>query len=103
MSKALEFYEVAAKKGSLEAHKELSKFHKRSGNVAEVIKHSKVVASAGDKEAMDSLMSAYGYKLLSKEDLAQTLRAHQASNDLMKSKDRDHARVVSNHQRQLNE
>ena len=67
------------------------------------VKQLKVIASAGDQDTMGDLMKLYKQKFLTKEELTQTLRAHQASNDLMKSKDRDHARVVSNHQRQLNE
>ena len=43
---------------------------------------------------MDSLMKFYKAKLLSKEDLAQTLRDFQSSNNEMKSKDRDDARVL---------
>ena len=34
-------------------------------------------------------MKAYRDKLLTKEDLTQTLRAFQTAKDLMKSKDRD--------------
>jgi len=37
------------------------------------------------------MMKMYKLKLLSKEDLAQTLRACQASQNEMKSKDRDDA------------
>jgi len=49
----------------------------------------KLVACAGDQGAMNSLMNAYKDKLLSKDDLTQTLRACQASQNEMKSKDRD--------------
>ena len=89
ISKALEFYEVGAKKGSLGAHNDLAITHKRCGNIDLYIKHMKLVASAGHQEAMDSLMNAYKEKLLSKEDLTQILRACQASQNEMKSKDRD--------------
>ena len=63
-------------------------------NVDESIKHLKVVASAGDKETMNMLMTKYKEKALSKEELTQTLRAYQASSDLIKSDDRDNARVM---------
>ena len=87
--KAVEYYEVAAKKGSVHAHKVLAGFHGRNGNKQQCIGHVKVAASAGDKEAMDDLMRVYKDKLISKEELTQTLRAYQTSKNAMKSKDRD--------------
>ena len=99
-SKALEFYEIAAKKGSVHAHEQLARFHGRNRNFHECIQHWKVAASAGLKEAMEALMVIYNNvndnsnsNLLSKEELTKTLRAHQASNDDMKSEDRDIARA----------
>ena len=92
-SKTREYYELAAKRGSLDAHQELSFSHDINGNTTECIKHLKVTASAGHQKAMDMLMNLYKQKLLSKEDLAQTLRDFQSSNNEMKSKDRDEARA----------
>ena len=88
-SKALEFYEVGAKKGSVSAHQYLALYHGRRRNIDESVRHCKVAASAGDQQSMDGLMKAYRDKLLTKEDLTQTLRAFQTAKDLMKSKDRD--------------
>ena len=93
MLKALAFYEVAAKKESIPAHKRLARYHQNVQNSEESIKHFKVAASAGDQESMDRATKAYRQKLISKEDLAQTLRAHQASQNEMKSEDRDIARM----------
>lgn len=56
------------------------------------MKHLKVIASAGDKDSMGDLMRAYKEKLIAKEELTQTLRAHQTSSNEMKSKDRDEAK-----------
>ena len=92
-SKAIEFYEVAAKKRSVFAHVMLAGFHGENEKVDESIKHLRVLASAGSQDAVDGLMMAYKEKLLSKEQLTQTLQAFQASNDEMKSKDRDDARA----------
>lgn len=58
------------------------------------IEHRKVAASAGCQRSMDTLMNLYRDKLLSKEELTQILRSYQASNDLMKSKERDDARAA---------
>lgn len=90
MAKASTFYEVGAKKGSVHAHQLLEVFHERNGNIQTSIKHLKVAASAGDQNSMDGLMEYYKEKkLLTKEDLTQTLRAFQASSNEMKSKPRD--------------
>ena len=101
MPKALEFYQVAAKKGSVHAHQLLSVFQGNgiNGNHQESIKHLKVAASAGGQAAMAMLMEFYKVKLISKEDLTKTLRAHQASLNEMKSKERDDAHAF----RQLHE
>ena len=56
----------------------------------------KVAAGAGDQSAMNDLMKFYKLGLLPKEALDQSLRAFQASNDAMKSKDRDDARAACN-------
>jgi len=93
-SKALEFYEIGAKKSSVQAHRFLARFHVRNGNDQIGIKHLKIAASAGDKQSMNMLMIYYKDDLLSKEELAQTLRAFQTSNDAMKSKDRDEAKAM---------
>ena len=91
MSKALEFYEVGAKKGSILAHHNLASFHGTNGNIQVCIKHLKVVASTGDQDSMDYLMKLYKRNKLSKEDLAQTLSAFQTAKNAMKSKDREDA------------
>ena len=94
LSKSLEFYELGAKKGSINCHQQLAVFHWRNGNFHKNIQHIKVAASAGDKVSMGALTRFYKDnkdKLLSKDELAQTLRAHQASLNEMKSKERDDA------------
>jgi len=91
-SKAIEFYEVSAKKGSVHAHEVLAEIHGKNGNTIG-IEHLKVAASAGEEKSKDLLMEFYKVKLLSKEDLAKTLRAHQTSLTEMKSKERDDARA----------
>ena len=110
-SKSLEFYKVAAKKGLPDAHKELCKYHQRMGNIRKgsvqahhdrlFIEHMKIMACAGHQEAMNNLMANYRRNsLVSKDILNQTLRAYQASNDLMKSEDRDFALAAYTAQRQ---
>lgn len=90
-SKELEYYKIAAKKGSIEAHQRLA-----SLEVSNCVSHMKVAAGAGDQSAMNDLMKFYKLGLLPKEALDQSLRAFQASNDAMKSEDRDVARAACN-------
>ena len=88
------FYELGAKKGSIPAHVVLAEIHKDIQNSEESNKHLKVAACAGDQASMDALTAYFKDKLLSKEDLTKTLRAFQASQNEMKSKDRDDARLM---------
>ena len=86
VSKALEFYEVAIKKGSnIVAHNLLASHHRRSGDIDMCINHLKVMASAGGQAAMALSMEFYKVKLMSKDDLTKTLRAHQTSLNEMKN------------------
>jgi len=89
-----ELLEVAAKKESVMAHKYLADYHANNENIRECVQHLVVAASAGCQPAMDELMAKYKQKLIPKEDLTKTLRQFQASNDEMKSKDRDEVRVI---------
>ena len=92
-SKAFEFLEIAAKKGSWTAHAYLAKERKHENMMQRSIDHYKVAACAGHQASMDNLIILYKQKLLSKDELTQTLRACQASNNEMKSTDRDDARA----------
>ena len=86
---------VAAKKGSLYAHTRLAGFYGMSINWNEhkLIKHTTVAANAGCKIAMDALMKFYREKMLSKEELTQTLHAFQAASNETKSREREAALI----------
>lgn len=94
LSKSLEFYEVGAKKGSIGAHHELAIIQHRRRNYELMLKHFEVLASAGCEESMNGLMKYYKDGILTKEKLAETLRAFQVSKNEMKSEDRDDARFA---------
>ena len=93
-SKAIEFWEVAVKKGSIIAHHQLAMVNGTIGKIDESVKHLKLAACAGYQVSMDGLMKAYKFKMLPKEELTQTLRVFQASSNEMKSKDRDDSRAA---------
>ena len=85
-AKASTYEEIAAKKGSLAAHRYLVELHGRSSQKG--VEHLKVGACAGDKKSMSELTEAYRQtSLVSKEELTQTLRAYQASSNEMRSED----------------
>ena len=94
MSNAIAFYELAAQKGCVKAHCLLALLHEKNGDIQLSIKHRRVAASAGEKSSMDYLMKMYKLELLSKEELTQTLRAHQTSSNELNSKERDDAREM---------
>lgn len=62
-SKALAFYEVAAKKG----YQELARFHAINGDIQKSIQHLRVGASSGDKDSMDDLMEMYNINYYQKK------------------------------------
>ena len=96
--KSIEFFEVAAKKESIRAYRWIAEFHGINGDNKKGFEYLNVAASAGCQKALNTLMKlyeiTYELKLLSKDDLAKTLRAHQASLNDLKSKDRDDARIA---------
>jgi len=94
MTKARSFVEIAAKKGLVDAHRWLANYDSRIGNISTCNEHLKIAARAGDKRSMDDLMTVYKSNLLSKDELTQTLREHQASMNEMKSEDRKQAHLV---------
>ena len=94
MTKARSFVEIAAKKGLVDAHRWLANYDSRIGNASTCNEHLKIAANAGDKRSMDDLMTVYKSNLLSKDELTQTLREHQASMNEIKSEDRKQAHLV---------
>ena len=81
------FLEVAAKKGSITHREYLAKWGELPLETS--IKHWKVGASAGSQKSLDEVMKAYKNGNIQKYELAQVLRDFQASNDAVKSPDRD--------------
>ena len=63
-SKAVEFWEVAAKKGVFYAHSLLASLDDMNRNADGCNKHLRVAASAGHKGSMDYLMANYKRKLV---------------------------------------
>jgi len=62
-----------------------------SGNIERAVKHFIIAATQGHDKSIKLLMAAYRSGMISKEELAATLRAHQAAVDATKSPQRDAA------------
>ena len=92
-SKAIEFYDLAAKKGSITGHQVLAEIHKFSGNNHKHIKHLTVAASARVSSFNGHVNGCLQTRITTKRGSEITLRAFQASINEMKSKDRDDARL----------
>eukprot|EP00984_Skeletonema_dohrnii_P005332 scaffold1874_cov89-Skeletonema_dohrnii-CCMP3373.AAC.9 len=60
-------------------------------NIERAVKHWIIAANQGSDESIKLLMAAYRSGMISKEDLATTLRAHQAAVDASKSPQREAA------------
>jgi len=60
-------------------------------NIERAVKHWIIAANHGSDESIKLLMAAYRSGMISKEELAATLRAHQAAVDATKSPQRDAA------------
>ena len=71
--------------GCIRCTQALGSFAHESGNYAEVVRLCMKGTRLGDDTARDNLMELYKAQLLSKDDLAITLRAHQAINGEMKT------------------
>ena len=64
------------------------------GNVERAMKHWIISATQGDDDSIKALMIAFKEEYVSKDDLAATLRAHQAAVDDMKSPQREAAERI---------
>jgi len=86
-------YELAAIGGNDIARCNLGVLELQSGNVARVRKHWMIAAMRGHDDSLEGLKQLYVGGDLSKEDFAKALRAHKASQDDMKSEQRNFART----------
>jgi len=81
--------EEAAIGGHLGARYNLGYVEGKSGRHERAMNHFIVSANMGHNMSLDSLKKGFMVGLVSKEDFASALRAHQAAIDAMKSPQRD--------------
>ena len=85
--------EEAAISGQSDARNLLGCHEWNGGNSDRAVKHWIIAATQGNDDAIKDLIDAFKDGLISKENLASTLRAHQAAVDAMKSQQREEAEV----------
>ena len=83
--------EEAAIAGHTFARHNLAIFELNNGRMDRVVKHLIINAKLGDDMSVEGLKENYADGLVSKEDFAVALRAHQAAIDATKSTQRDKA------------
>ena len=83
--------EEASIGGHALARCDLGGVEKMKGNTERMMKHYMIAAKQGDPPALDVVKVGYSMGHVSKEDLASTLREHQAAVDATKSAQREEA------------
>eukprot|EP00984_Skeletonema_dohrnii_P012195 scaffold4924_cov84-Skeletonema_dohrnii-CCMP3373.AAC.2 len=83
--------EEAAIGGNPTARSNLGATEWNNGRVDRAVKHFVIAAKLGDDDSVEMLKQGYLRGLVSKEDFAAALRAHQAAVDAMKSPQREAA------------
>mmetsp|Transcript_22681 Transcript_22681/g.32408 ORF Transcript_22681/g.32408 Transcript_22681/m.32408 type:complete len:303 (+) Transcript_22681:191-1099(+) len=81
----------AAIDGHLEARCQLGAYEGTKGNYDRAAKHFIIGAKLGDDNSLESVKKLYQCEIVSKEDFAAALRAHQAAVDTTKSLQREEA------------
>lgn len=87
--KAQHYYELAASKGHVFARHNLGCIEEELGHVDRALKHYKIAAEAGDRDALDTIRRLYARGGATKSDYAEALRAYQAATDEIRSAQRD--------------
>ena len=87
--KAQHYYEQAAIMGDLDARYSLGRIEFGDGNKDRAYKHFMIAAKAGNEEALNTVKKGFKDGLVTKDEFANTLRAHHERQKEMKSEARD--------------
>ena len=91
-ARMLQYAEEGARRGNVACINAVGAYAHRSGNTEEATLHFMMAACSGDDEAIHNLTEYYRRGVLSKDDLATTLRANQAAHDKETSESREYSR-----------
>jgi len=92
--------EEAAIGGHPRARNNLGCDEEESGNIKRAVKHFIIAANQGQDESIKNVMECFKEGCVSKDDLAATLRAHQAAVDATKSPQREAAEAYDRVQKE---
>jgi hypothetical protein len=92
--KAVHHFEQAAIGGHPAARGLLGFLELENGRFERAAKHFIIAANLGDEKSLDEVKDLFVKGIVSKEDYAATLRAHQAAVDATKSAEREKAKVL---------
>ena len=92
--KYIHHLEQAAIGGHLPARHNLGSFEGGNGNFKRAVKHWIIAANQGYDNSLATLKKFYGRGIVSKDDFAAALRAHQAAVDATKSPQREEAKAT---------
>jgi len=89
--KAKHYYELATMGGDIMARHNLGMMEGQAGNNERALKHFILTARAGDKESLAAVKNGFKAGMVTKDEYASILRAHQQRLDEIKSVERDKA------------
>jgi len=91
--KAINYYELAAMRGLVEARHNLAIIEKRRGNIyiGRAIKHYMIAVEGGSNISLANIQKFYSCGRVTKDEYTKALRAYQKYLDEVKSTQRDHA------------
>jgi len=92
--KELHHLEQAVIGGHPRARYNLGRIEEKNGRMGRAVKHWIIAAKLGFDGSLEILKDAFGKGLVSKEDFAAALRAHQAAVDATKSPQREAAELA---------
>ena len=92
--KAKHYWELAAMKGDVNARHNLGCLEEDAGDDCRAYKHFILSARAGYNKSLNVIKDGFMKGIITKDEYANTLRAHQKRHDEMKSDDRGKAEVL---------
>jgi len=94
MKKSIHHYQMAAMMGHVTARHNLGADEMDNGKHVRAMKHFMIAAKSGLHKSLELVKLGFTDGIVTKEDLEKTLRCYQASQDEMKSEDRDRAKAA---------
>jgi len=97
--KSQHYFELAAMGGNVSARYNLGLLEYRAGNQHRAFKHFTMAARAGHETSLEVVKAGFRNGLVTKDEYANTLRAHHESQKEMKSDERDKASKIKEEMR----